>query len=74
MLEPEKPFSSDMIEVGVDRDVVSPIFSGMLLPLFLLIVLKPSLVLVFKTPEMSVLIHGSADESAMKFAIAVTVR
>jgi hypothetical protein len=46
-----------MIEMRVDRDVIRPIFYDLLLPLFFLIVIEPTLILVFETPEMTVQIH-----------------
>ena len=58
--ESDKPFSSAKIEMRVGRDVVRPILSDLLLPFFLLIVFEPALVLVLKTPEMALLIHGGS--------------
>lgn len=60
MLQSEKPFSSDMIQMRMSRDVFRSIFFGVLLKLSHLIVFMSALVFIFKTPEMIIRIHGSS--------------
>jgi hypothetical protein len=54
MLETEKPFSPEVIEMRASRKILRPVLLDEFLSFFLLVVGESSLVLVLKTPEMTV--------------------